>query len=49
MNFTNEIYQEKSPYRKLERIQTKFMRNKYSILFNKTCLKENYLINVKRL
>ena len=45
MNFVNEIIllnpQEKAFFRKLEKVQTKIIKCKYSIIFNKTCLKEN--------
>ena len=46
INFVNEIFflnpQEKSFFRKLEKVKTKIIKCKYSIIFNKTCLKENF-------
>ena len=47
MNFVNEIFllnpEEKSFFRKLEKVKTKIIKCKYSIIFNKTCLKENVI------
>ena len=50
MNFVNEIFllnpEEKSLFRKLEKVKTKIIKCKYSIIFNKTCLKENFNSNI---
>ena len=47
MNFVNEIFllnpEEKSLFRKLEKVKTKIIKCKYPIIFNKTCLKEKYI------
>ena len=45
MNFVNEIIllnlQEKAFVRNLEKVQTKIIKCKYTIIFNEICLKEN--------
>ena len=51
MNFVNELIrlnpQEKAFLRKLEKVQTEIIKCKYSIISNKTCLKENIFRDIQ--